>query len=111
MHTIEWESKASSISGFVTSARFSKPTPNFIMAAGAGKNEFKIFENNPDGNQTFKVISSAHDFDTPILSMDVSHNGELVALGVQGGQVAFMSTKLNEEATEFEGFSASLSKG
>ena len=109
-HTIEWDHSSSTTSGFATSLRLSKPNPHLIFAAGAGRNEFKAFENNPDGSQTFKVLSSAHDFDSPILSMDVAHNGETIALGLQSGAVTFLNSKLNDEASEFEGYSASLHK-
>ena len=55
--TIEWESSSRKDveAGFLFATRFSKPNPNLIIAGGAGKNEVKVFENNADGNATFKI--------------------------------------------------------
>jgi len=58
MNNIDWEtsSRKDSEAGYVFATRFSKPTPNIIIAGGAGKNEVKIFENNADGAGTFKIL-------------------------------------------------------
>jgi len=52
-----------------------------LFAGGAGKNEVKVFENNPDGNANFKLLAYIHEFDTACLSMDVDRKGESFAFG------------------------------
>ena len=61
-------------------ARFTKPSPQLIVAGGAGKNEIKFFENNIDYGNTYKTLCGI-DMDKPILSMDTSAN-EAVAFGM-----------------------------
>ena len=72
--------------------------PNFIIAGGAGRNEIKIFENNPDTN--FRQVCHVNDFDTPCLSIDHSKSMDNWAFGTQDGRIYLMTTKV-EESTSF----------
>jgi hypothetical protein len=83
--------------GFCLAARFSKPHPNLIFAAGAGKNEMKIFENNCDGSQTFKLQSTGSDVGCPILALDVCNRDNRFAVGCQNGNIYISQYDLNEE--------------
>jgi hypothetical protein len=96
--SFDWENRVSADTGFVCAAKFSKPIPHLIYAGGAGKNEIKIFENNPDGSQMFKQMAAVQDFDCPVLSIDVCHSGQTVAAGLQNGTVCFFSSKISSEA-------------
>lgn len=82
--------------------KFSKPNPNLILAGGAGKNEFKIFENNADGSATFRVLCSITDLESPVLSLDHSKTGDNFAFGCQNGKIYMCNHKLEEG--DFEGY-------
>ena len=83
IHTIEWDSSSRKDidSGFLYATKFSKPSPSFIVAGGAGKNEVKIFENNIEGQANFKLLASILDLDSPCLSIETSKQGDSFAFG------------------------------
>ena len=68
-------------SGFVLGTRFSQPHPDLIFAGGAGRNELKIFENNVDGSASMRIMATLNEFDSAVLSVDVSKNGESFCIG------------------------------
>ena len=68
-------------SGFVLGTRFSHPHPDLIFAGGAGRNELKIFENNVDGSASMRIMATLNEFDSAVLSLDVSKNGESFCIG------------------------------
>ena len=113
LHNIEFDNSArrDMESGFVFATRFSKPTPNFILAGGAGKNEVRIFENNADGSANFRTLAHISELETPCLSMDATKSGDHFAFGCQDGKVYLFGYKLEETGGEFEGYHGGLVKG
>lgn len=69
-------------SGYVLAARFSKDSEgSLFFAGGAGRNEFKAFDNDTDGLNRFKEMGHLNDNRYSILCMDTSRNGKWVAWG------------------------------
>ena len=50
-----------------------------------------------DGQQTFRNLATTVDFDSPVLSVDSTYGGGLIALGMQSGGVVFLNSKLSED--------------
>ena len=68
--------------GYVMSARFSKdPESSLFFAAGAGRNEFRAFDNDTDGLSRYKEMGHLNDNRYPVLCMDVAKNGKWIAWG------------------------------
>lgn len=91
-------------SGYVLGTRFSQPHPDLIFAGGAGRNELKIFENNVDGSGSMRIMATLNEFDSAVLSVDVSKNGESFCMGCQNGNIYVMSYKIDDLAGDFEGY-------
>jgi len=66
-------------SGWLFSAKFSKPDPNFIFASGAGRNEFKVFDNSENTN--YRCLAQLDGFSTPITTFDHSLTTGKIVLG------------------------------
>ncbi len=66
-------------SGWLFSAKFSKPDPKFIFASGGGRNEFKVFDNSESTN--YRSIAQLEGFSSPITSIDHSPTSSKIILG------------------------------
>lgn len=82
MADIEWEEvkvRKTDESGWLFSAKFSKPDAKFIFASGAGRNEFKVFDNSENNN--YRSVASLEGFGSPITSIDHSPTANKLILG------------------------------
>lgn len=103
---IEFESPHSrdKVAGFVYGARFSKDRDqSVIFACGAGRNEFKVFDNDTDGQGKYRSLGALSGHVDPYLACDTSPNGEKVAIGTAGGHILVSEFKLgNDEEKEVD---------
>lgn len=74
-------------SGYLFCAKFSKPDGRVIFAGGAGKREFKVFENGCNTTGTFKQQTHITDLNQPVLAADTAHNGEQVCFALADGKL------------------------
>ncbi len=70
-------------SGWLFSAKFSKPDPKFIFASGGGRNEFKVFDNSESNN--YRCVAQLDGFSSPITSIDHSATTGKLLIGQQDG--------------------------
>ena len=97
---IEFENPHSrdKVAGFVYAARFSKDKDqSVIFAGGAGRNEFKVFDNDTDGQGKYRVLGALSGHSDSYLACDTSPNGEKVAIGTSGGHILVSEFKLGNE--------------
>ena len=101
---IEWDpNKKDFEAGYAFAARFSKGNPGLMFVGGAGKNELKIFENNCDGSQSYRILSNIMDLESPVLSIETNKTNDMFAFGTQEGKIYFFNYKL-DETMDFEGY-------
>ena len=78
--------------GDVFGARFSKDSENsVIFACGAGKNEFRVFDNDTTNNGTYRNLGSFGNYNEAFFTVDTSPSGRLVAMGTSQGHVYISS--------------------
>lgn len=85
---IDWfgaddETEEGVVPSWVYSAMFSKPHENYIIAAGAAKNEVRLFRNE-DG---YKGVAKVTGIKAPCLSIDWNNFGNKFAIGCANGTV------------------------
>ena len=111
---IEWDNpiRRDYEAGFLYGARFSKDAGRtVIFAAGAGKNEAKVFDNDSDGKGSYRELCHLADNHHPILCLDTSPSGKTVAMGTSQGKVLITPYAINrkggnDEDDEFANLSA-----
>lgn len=78
--------------GYLFGARFSKDRDNtVIFGCGAGRNEFKVFDNDTDGSGKYRELASFGNNSEPFLALDTAPNGRLVACGTSSGAIYISS--------------------
>ena len=55
-----------------------------------------------------RIMATLNEFDSAILSVDVSKNGESFCMGCQNGNIYVMSYKIDDLAGDFEGYQDSF---
>ena len=111
---IEWDNpiRRDYEAGFLYGARFSKDDGRtVIFAAGAGKNEAKVFDNDSDGKGSYRELCHLADNHRAVLCLDTSPNGKSVAMGTSGGKILITPYAINrkggnDEDDEFANLSA-----
>jgi WD40 repeat protein len=97
MYSVDWEATGSYWeSSFLYSAKFAKDNTDIVIAGGSG-GSVRMFEHS-DEEESYRIVSKVvTSMEKGCLSLDLSENNKLVALGLGNGTIKLMNLNLEHK--------------